>query len=65
MSKREKAIQYLENRRNMLQQILCNLQDYNLSEQLRNKVKKEYVKEINLIDYIILSLRRSKWKEKI
>lgn len=65
MSKREKAIQYLENKRNMLQQILCNLQDYNLSEQLRNKVKKEYVKEINLIDYIILSLRRSKWKEKI
>lgn len=60
MSKKEKAIQYLENRRNMLQQILCNLQDYNLSEQLRNKVKKEYVKEINLIDYIILSLRRSK-----
>ena len=60
MSKREKAILYLENKRNMLQQILCNLQDYNLSEQLRNKVKKEYVKEINLIDYIILSLRRSK-----
>ena len=60
MSKREKAIQYLENKRNMLQQILCNLQDYNLSEQLRNKVKKEYVKEINLLDYIILNLRRSK-----
>ena len=60
MSKREKAIQYLENKRNMLQQILCNLQDYNLSEQLRNKVKKEYVKEINLLDYIILDLRRSK-----
>lgn len=60
MTKKEKAIQYLENKRNMLQQILCNLQDYNLSEQLRNKVKKEYVKEINLIDYIILSLRRSK-----
>lgn len=60
MSKREKAIQYLENKRNMLQQILCNLQDYNLSEQLRNKVKKEYVKEISLLDYIILSLRRSK-----
>ena len=60
MSKREKAIQYLENKRNMLQQILCNLQDYNLSEQLRNKVKKEYVKEINLLDYIIINLRRSK-----
>lgn len=60
MSKRERAIQYLENKRNMLQQILCNLQDYNLSEQLRNKVKKEYVKEINLLDYIILDLRRSK-----
>lgn len=60
MTKKEKAIQYLENKRNMLQQILCNLQDYNLSEQLRNKVKKEYVKEINLLDYIILSLRRSK-----
>lgn len=57
MSKKEKAIQYLENKRNMLQQILCNLQDYNLSEQLRNKVKKEYVKEINLLDYIILKLR--------
>lgn len=62
MSKREKAILYLENKRNMLQQILCNLQDYNLSEQLRNKVKKEYVKEISLLDYIILSLRRSKWQ---
>ena len=60
MSKRERAIQYLENKRNMLQQILCNLQDYNLSEQLRNKVKKEYVEEISLLDYIILSLRRSK-----
>jgi hypothetical protein len=60
MTKKEKAIQYLENKRNMLQQILCNLQDYNLSEQLRNKVKKEYVKEINLLDYIIINLRRSK-----
>lgn len=60
MTKKEKSIQYLENKRNMLQQILCNLQDYNLSEQLRNKVRREYVKEINLIDYIILSLRRSK-----
>lgn len=59
MSKREKAIQYLENKRNMLQQILCNLKDYNLSEQLRNKVKKEYVKEISLLDYIILSLRKN------
>ncbi len=57
MSKREKAIQYLENKRNMLQQILCNLQDYNLSEQLRNRVKKEYVKEINLLDYIILKIK--------
>jgi len=62
MTKKEKAIQYLENKRNMLQQILCNLQDYNLSEQLRNKVKKEYVKEINLLDYIIINLRRSKWQ---
>lgn len=60
MSKREKAIQYLENKRNMLQQILCNLQDYNLSEQLRNKVRREYAEEINLLDYIILSLRRHK-----
>ena len=60
MSKRERAIQYLENKRNMLQQILCNLQDYNLSEQLRNKVKKEYVKEISLLDYIIMNLRRYK-----
>ena len=59
MSKREKAIQYLENKRNMLQQILCNLKDYNLSEQLRNKVKKEYVKEISLLDYIIMNLRRN------
>lgn len=57
MTKKEKAILYLENKRNMLQQILCNLQDYNLSEQLRNKVKKEYVKEISLLDYIILKLR--------
>lgn len=59
MTKREKAIQYLENKRNMLQQILCNLKDYNLSEQLRNKVKKEYVKEISLLDYIIMNLRRN------
>ena len=57
MSKREKAIQYLENKRNMLQQILCNLQDYNLSEQLRNKVRREYAEEINLLDYIILKLK--------
>lgn len=62
MTKKEKAIQYLENRRNMLQQILCNLQDYNLSEQLRNKVRREYAKEINLLDYIIINLRRSKWQ---
>lgn len=60
MSKRERAIQYLENKRNMLQQILCNLQDYNLSEKLRNKVRREYAEEINLLDYIILSLRRHK-----
>ena len=60
MSKREKAIQYLENKRNMLQQILCILQDYNLSEQLRNKVRREYAEEINLLDYIILNLRRHK-----
>ena len=60
MTKKEKAIQYLENRRNMLQQILCNLQDYNLSEQLRNKVRRDDAKENNLLDYIIINLRRSK-----
>lgn len=60
MTKKDKAIQYLENRRNILQQILQNLQDYNLNEQLRNKAKKEYVKEISLLDYIIMNLRRSK-----
>ena len=65
MTKKDKAIQYLENRRNILQQILQNLQDYNLNEQLRNKAKKEYVKEISLLDYIIMNLRRSKWQEKI
>lgn len=57
MSKREKAIQYLENKRNMLQQILCNLQDYNLSEKLRNKVRREYAEEINLLDYIIFKIK--------
>lgn len=57
MSKKEKAIQYLENKRNMLQQILCNLQDYNLSEKLRNKVRREYAKEINLLDYIIFKIK--------
>ena len=60
MTKKDKAIKYLENRRNILQQILQNLQDYNLNEQLRNKAKKEYVKEISLLDYIIMNLRRSK-----
>ena len=60
MSKKERAIKYLENKRNILQQMLQNLKDYDLSEKLRNKVKREYAEEINLIDYIILSLRRSK-----
>ena len=60
MTKKDKAIKYLENRRNMLQQILCNLQDYNLNEQLRSKARREYAEEINLLDYIIMNLRRSK-----
>lgn len=60
MSKKEKAILYLENKRNILQQMLQNLKDYDLSEKLRNKVKREYAEEINLLDYIILDLRRSK-----
>lgn len=60
MSKREKAIQYLENKRNILQQMLQNLKDYDLSEKLRSKIKREYAEEINLLDYIIINLRRSK-----
>ena len=60
MSKKEKAIQYLENRRNILQNMAHNLKDYDLSEKLRNKVRREYAEEINLLDYIILDLRRSK-----
>ena len=60
MSKKEKAIKYLENKRNILQQMLQNLKDYDLSEKLRNKVKREYAEEINLLDYIIINLRRSK-----
>ena len=57
MSKREKAIQYLENRRNILQNIAHNLKDYELSERLYNKVRREYAEEINLLDYIILKLK--------
>jgi len=57
MTKKEKAIQYLENRRNILQQILQNLQDYNLNEQLRSKARREYAEEINLLDYIILKIK--------
>ena len=57
MSKREKAIQYLENRRNMLQQMLQNLKDYDLNEQLRSKVRRKYAEEINLLDYIILKIK--------
>ena len=60
MTKREKAIQYLENRRNILQQMLQNLKNYDLNEQLRSKARREYAEEINLLDYIILDLRRSK-----
>ena len=60
MTKREKAIQYLENRRNILQQILHNLKNYNLNEKLYNKVRREYAEEINLLDYIILKLGGSK-----
>lgn len=60
MTKKEKAILYLENKRNILQQMLQNLKDYDLSEKLRSKVRREYVEEINLLDYIILDLRRSK-----
>ena len=57
MTKREKAIQYLENRRNILQNIAHNLKDYDLNERLYNKVRREYAKEINLLDYIILKLK--------
>nr|DAZ28023.1 MAG TPA: hypothetical protein [Caudoviricetes sp.] len=57
MSKKEKAIQYLENRRNMLQQMLQNLKDYDLNEQLRSKVRRKYAEEINLLDYIILKIK--------
>lgn len=57
MSKKEKAILYLENKRNILQQMLQNLKDYDLSEQLRNKVRREYAKEINLLDYIIFKIK--------
>ena len=57
MSKKEKAIQYLENRRNILQNIAHNLKDYDLSEKLRNKVRREYAEEINLLDYIIFKIK--------
>lgn len=60
MTKKEKAIQYLENKRNMLENIAHNLKDYELSERLYSKVRREYAEEINLLDYIILSLRRHK-----
>lgn len=60
MTKKEKAIQYLENKRNMLENIAHNLKDYELSERLYNKVRREYAKEINLLDYIILKLGGSK-----
>ena len=65
MTKKEKVIQYLENKRNMLENIAHNLKDYDLNERLYNKVKREYAEEINLLDYIILDLRRSKWQERI
>lgn len=57
MTKKEKAILYLENKRNILQQMLQNLKDYNLSEKLRNKVRREYAEEINLLDYIIFKIK--------
>lgn len=57
MTKKEKAILYLENKRNILQQMLQNLKDYDLSEKLRNKIKREYAEEINLLDYIILKIK--------
>ena len=57
MSKKDKAIQYLENRRNILQQMLQNLKDYDLNEQLRSKVRRKYAEEINLLDYIILKIK--------
>ena len=57
MAKKEKAIKYLENKRNILQQMLQNLKDYDLSEKLRNKVKREYAEEINLLDYIIFKMK--------
>ena len=57
MTKREKAIQYLENKRNILENIAHNLKDYELSERLYNKVRREYAEEINLLDYIILKLK--------
>lgn len=57
MTKKEKAIQYLENRRNILQQMLQNLKDYDLNEQLRSKVRRKYAEEINLLDYIILKIK--------
>lgn len=60
MTKKEKAIQYLENKRNMLENIAHNLKDYELSERLYNKVRREYAEEINLLDYIILKLGGSK-----
>lgn len=57
MTKKEKAIQYLENKRNILENIAHNLKDYELNERLYNKVKREYAEEINLLDYIILKLK--------
>ena len=62
MTKKEKAIQYLENKRNILENIAHNLKGYGLNERLYNKVRREYAEEINLLDYIILDLRRSKWQ---
>lgn len=57
MTKKEKAILYLENKRNILQQMLQNLKDYDLNEQLRSKVRRKYAEEINLLDYIILKIK--------
>lgn len=59
MSKKEKAIQYLEKKKDILQKMLSNLKNYELNERLCNRVKQEYREEINLLEYIILKIIRN------
>lgn len=58
MTKKQKAISYLEKQREIYIQMRADMKDYiKPNEKAYTKLKDSYTEKINIIDYILLRIR--------